>query len=319
MASKTQPSPLEQRIERAIAGIYAWLARNRVTRTPWAVIQTFSAAQGSLLSGSMAYYTFLSLLPLLMVAGFVLGTISQGSETIQDALAAGVDQIFPGLEGEELLEQLIRARVAFGVFGLITVAYAGSGFVGALTASLNRMWGVPTGRNPLGQKLVNIGVVVLFGAVLLGSAGITIWVGVQARASLGENGGRLDDLLEVVAAPIALFLVLLLMYRLLPNRSLDWRSQLPGAILGAVGIELLKRAFAFWADRSASIAALPRSLLSVVLLLVWLGFFSQLILYGAALNVVRARKRTEGSGHPDSSLTVAPGNRPPAGSSSVER
>jgi len=62
-------------------------------------------------------------------------------------------------------------------------------------------------------------------------------------------------------------------------------------LFGGVGFYLLKRAFDYWAGHSAGIASLPRSLVSVVLLLVWLGFFGQLILYGAALNVVLDRRR----------------------------
>src|SRR5687767_2662713 len=56
---------LQARIGKAIDALYRVLGRNRITRFPWAVIQTFSDAHGALLSGSMAYYTFLSLLPLL--------------------------------------------------------------------------------------------------------------------------------------------------------------------------------------------------------------------------------------------------------------
>ena len=49
----------EAHIQRAVGGLYQWLAGNRWTRFPWAVVQTFSKAEGALLSGSMAYYTFL--------------------------------------------------------------------------------------------------------------------------------------------------------------------------------------------------------------------------------------------------------------------
>src|ERR687897_74283 len=69
-----EPRRPEVHIEQAIGRLYRFLAGNRYTRFPWAVVQTFSKAEGSLLSGSMAYYTFLSLLPLLMVAAFVLAT-----------------------------------------------------------------------------------------------------------------------------------------------------------------------------------------------------------------------------------------------------
>ncbi|CAN5308553.1 hypothetical protein BH20ACT24_BH20ACT24_08390 [soil metagenome] len=304
--SPSQFSSFERRIERAIAGLYSSLARNRVTRTPWAVIQTFSKAQGSLLAGSMAYYTFLSLLPVLMVALFIVGSVFGDNATFRTTLSRGITQIFPSVQGGELIDQLVRARLAFGVFGFIAIVYAGSGFVGALTASLNRMWEVKTGRNPLGQKVLNLIIVATLGAVLLGSAGVTIWVGGLARAAFSKEAGPVADFLELLAAPLAVFTVLLLMYRLLPARKLTWRSQVPGAILGAVGLEALKRGFALWAQRSAGVSALPRSLLSVVLLLVWLGFFSQLILYGAALNVVRGRRAAGISVMPDAEPEEGP-------------
>jgi YihY family inner membrane protein len=290
-ADHPRPGGLEARIERAIAALYRWFDRNRFTRIPWAMIQTFSQAQGALLSGSMAYYTFLSLLPLLLVAGFVLATVSHSNPSIQSALVGAIERIFPGVQGREVLNQLVRSRFAFGAFGVIALAYGASGFVGALTACLNRMWAVATGRNPVGQKLLNLGVVVLLGLVLLGSVGLTLWATYLAQRVLGGHAGAVPSIVDALASPLSLFLVLLLVYRLLPARKLTWRGQLPGAVFCAIGTEALKRAFAFWTEHSTGVAALPRSMLSAVLLLVWLGFFGQLILYGAALNVVRDRVR----------------------------
>ena len=287
----TPAARAEARVERAIAWLYRWLGHNRVTRLPWAVVQTFSRAQGALLSGSMAYYTFLSLVPMLLLAAFTVGTIARSNPRVRDAVSSAVAQILPGVQGVEVVNQLVNARVAFGVFGLLSVAYAGSGFVGAMTACMNRMWGVETGRNPVGQKIFNIVIVMLLSAVLLGSVGLTIWIGYAARAVLGNDAGPLLTLVGWLASPFSMLVLLLLLYRLLPARKLSWLWQLPGAVLGALGVEVLKRGFALWTERSVGVAALPRSLLSVVLLLVWLGLFGQLVLYGAALNVVLDRRR----------------------------
>lgn len=278
------------RADAAVAGVYHWLENNRVTRLPWSVVQTFSRADGALLSGSMAYYTFLSILPLLLVAGFLAATLSNSSIQIHGALASAIERIAPALEGPQILNQLIDARVGFGLLGLVSVAYAGSGFIGALTAALNRMWHVDAGRNPLGQKLVNLGFVVLLSVVLVGSAGATLWVSYLAEEAFGTSAPGVVRLIELVGAPLSMFALLLLLYRLLPALSISWRSQIPGALVGMVGVELLKRAFAFWAAHSAGIGALPRSLFSVVILLIWFGFFGQVVLYGAALNVVLAER-----------------------------
>lgn len=277
-------------LARSVERLYGVLESNRVTRAPWAVIQTFSSSQGALLSGSMAYYTFLSLLPLLLVAGSIVGTVSASSAGVREGLADAINGLLPGAEGQELVRQVIDARAAFGILGLVTVVYAGSGFVGALTACLNRMWNVPTGRNAVGQKLVNLLVVLLLGTVLLGSVGLTIWASYVAGVVLGPRAG-VAAVAERVASPVSLFVVTLLLYKILPARVVAWRHQIPGAVFATVGVELLKRGFAFWADRSAGISALPRSLVTIVLLLVWMGLFAQVVLYGAAINVVWDRRR----------------------------
>jgi membrane protein len=287
------PRGPEVRIEQAIGRLYRFLSGNRWTRFPWAVVQTFSKAEGALLSGSIAYYTFLSLLPLLMVAAFVLATVASPEPKAREAVAEALNQVFPGV-GTDVFEGVINQVVAnsavLGVFGLLSTFYAGSGFVGAMTACMNRMWGVPSGRNPVGQKLVNILIVMLLGMVLLGSALLTIWVSAAARRTL-DPASPVSSVIEDLAGPASMLVVLLLLYRLLPARRQSWLRQVPGAVFGGAGFYVLKHAFDFWASKSAGIGALPRSLVSVVLLLVWLGFFGQLILYGAALNVVLDRRR----------------------------
>jgi YihY family inner membrane protein len=290
-----EPRGPEVHIEQAISRLYRFLAGNRWTRFPWAVIQTFSKAEGALLSGSMAYYTFLSLLPLLMVAAFLIATFVSPDLEARAAVAEALNQVFPGIGAEvfeEVINQVVQNSAALGVFGVLSVAYAGSGFIGAMTACMNRMWQVPSGRNPLGQKIVNILIVMMLGTVLLGSALLTIWVSATAQRTLDLGPtSSVISMIEELAGPISMVVVLLLLYRFLPARKQSWVRQIPGAVFGGIGFYLLKRGFDFWASHSAGISALPRSLVSVTLLLVWLGFFGQLILYGAALNVVRDRRR----------------------------
>ena len=138
-----EPRGPEVHIEQAIGRLYRFLAGNRWTRFPWAVVQTFSKAEGALLSGSMAYYTFLSLLPLLMVAAFVIATFASPGPDARETVAEALNQVFPGIGREVfdgVINQVVANRAALGLFGLLSVAYAGSGFVGSMTACLNRMW-----------------------------------------------------------------------------------------------------------------------------------------------------------------------------------
>src|SRR6266511_4167062 len=106
---------------------------------PAARVEASLERASALLSGSMAYYTFLSLVPLLMLAAFVIGTLARSDAQVSNTVSSAVAQLLPGVQGRDVVNQLIGARVAFGIFGLVSVAYAGSGFVGYMNACMNRM------------------------------------------------------------------------------------------------------------------------------------------------------------------------------------
>jgi membrane protein len=76
--------------------------------------------------------------------------------------------------------------------------------------------------------------------------------------------------------------------RALPNIRVPWRRLVPGAVLGAIGLEVLKVAGAFYVPRAvASSSQLYGSLGVVFAILAWLLFFGRLIVYSATVNVVR--------------------------------
>src|SRR4029453_13293625 len=162
-------------------------------------------------------------------------------------VAEALNQVFPGVGTdifEEVITQVVQNRAALGVFGLLSVAYAGSGFVGSMTACMNRMWRLPTGRNPVGQKIVNILIVMMLGMVLLGSALLTIWVSATAQRTLElEATSPVISMIEEVAGPASMLIVLLLLYRFLPARRHSWLSQVPGAVFGGIGFFVAQSGF----------------------------------------------------------------------------
>jgi membrane protein len=118
-------------------------------------------------------------------------------------------------------------------------------------------------------------------------------------------------------APIALLLTLavdvalwLWSLRVLPNRSVDWKALMPGAIVGAVGLEVLKAAGALWVPRVvARSSALYGTLGVVFAVLAWLLFFGRLVVYAAVVNVVRWEE-DHGTVTAEIQLPRIPGNVP---------
>ncbi|HEY8526857.1 MAG TPA: YihY/virulence factor BrkB family protein [Acidimicrobiales bacterium] len=252
-------------------------------RFPWlapavAVHQRVSAVGGGPLAASLALAGFLSLFPLLLVGIAVLGFVSAGDVDFAGRVVEDM-----GLEGEaadQVLDAIHTAegsRRAATVVGLAGLAWAGLGVVGALDAALNAPWQV-TGKGLASR---------LFGAAWLAGAGL-LFLGTLALAPL----------LAVLPGPAAvpavlvgfgLDLVLLLwMFSTLTNVAVPWRAHVPGALLGAVALEVLKLVGGLYVPRLvASSSALYGSIGVVFAILAWLLLMARLVVYAATVNVVR--------------------------------
>lgn len=251
-------------------------------RTVLAVHGRVSDVGGGPLSSSITLAGFLSLFPLLLVGIAVLGFVSAGSSDFPQRV---VDQL--GLTGEaarqvlDAIDVAEQSRRAASIVGFVGLVWAGLGVVGTLGQAFNATWQV-TGRGWTG-KLVDLGW--LAGAGLLFLA--TLGLGTVAAWLPGPA------VVPTVALALAIDVVIFVwMFRALTNVAVGWTDFLPGAVAGAVGLEILKAIGAFYVPRAVSSAsALYGSLGVVFAILAWLALFARLTVYASALNVVRHERR----------------------------
>jgi membrane protein len=243
-----------------------------------AVNERFNAVGGGPLSSSIALAAFVSLFPLLLVIIAVLGFVSSGDSGFAVRLVHDL-----GLRGStadtvrDALQSAEESRTAASIVGLLGLLWSGLGVVGSLQTALNTAWQVQ-GRG-LRDKLVALR--------WLAGAGLLFLATAVLGPVLGLVPGVLKPLTIVVG--LALTTVLFLWtYSALGNSHVGWRTHLPGAVLVAVGFEVLKAIGSIYVPRAvASSSALYGALGVVFALLAWLLLYGRLIVYGAALNVVR--------------------------------
>jgi membrane protein len=246
-------------------------------RVPLAVHNRYGELKGNQLAAAFTLSAFLSLFPLLLVGVAVLGYVAHGDPGLADRF---VDNL--GLTGEaarivtDAIAAAERSRQAASIVGLLGLAWSGLGLVDALQNAYDSVWQVE-GR---GLKDKAVGIFWLMGAVLLfvASAAVTTilrWLpGVLAPAGV----------LVTILVSLGLWLWTA---RVLPNRKLPWKALLPGAILAALGLEVLKFLGAYYVPKAvASSSELYGSIGVVFAVLAWLLFFGRLVVYSAVLNVV---------------------------------
>lgn len=255
-----------------LCGRWAWLD------TAIDVHARVAAIGGASLAAAIALNGFLSLFPLLLVGISVVGVFSAGDTSFGPDL---IDRI--GLQGDsagvftDALAAAESSRRAASIVGIVGLAWSGLGVVGSLQAATNAAWQV-SGRGLVDKAF---GLLWLLGAAVLFSASL----------ALGAAAGVLPGIVAplFVLGGLGVNVVLFVWtFNVLGNQSPGWRAFLPGALLAALGFEILKGAGSLVLSQSvASSSALYGSIGVVFAVLAWLVLNARLIIYAICLNVVR--------------------------------
>lgn len=279
----TRITAAEKRNEEARAtGIKGKLLRIPVIGGVMRVQTRYGELKGNNLAASVAFQSFLSLFPLILVIVAGIGLVASNDATV------GADIIGKlGLQGDaarivtDAIETATKSPSTAGPIGLAGLLWSGLGLVNALQYALDQTWQV----EERGLKDKAFGMLWLAGAAVL-------FVGASAvTTAINWIPGVASPLLFLAGFAVNLGLWLWT-FMVLPNRSLPWKAHLPGAVLGALGMEVLKVAGTIWLPRTvANSSALYGSIGVVFAVLAWLLLFSRLVLYSAVLNVVRWERK----------------------------
>ncbi len=299
-----------------------WLSVLQATK-PWRAWSRYGAARGNVLAGGIAYFAFLSLVPALVIGFTVAGWVLGGSRSLQQQAAdylnttfgstvIGITEKDGGLVSMDTLVQPVVLRVS-AVVGLVVLLVTGLGWIDALRQGIRAVFGLPDEGNPVRGKLTDLGVLTLLGLGVLTSATATVAITAASSAVLDRLGVSTSVFSRfVVPTLIDVALVafdaamLLLVTRVLAGVPLPAIDLAGGALIGAVGLSVLKLAGALGL-RLASGNRLLAGASVIVGLLVWFDVAARITLVSAAWSATTATDRghrlgplPNGSATPDS-------------------
>jgi membrane protein len=254
----------------------------------------YSKVQGSVLASSATYFGFLSFFPLLALAFAVVGYVSASFPDARDSLVTAIEQMFPGIvtesgeNGTISLQQIESAKVTVGIIGFVGVLYSGLGWISGLRMALADAFAVPPGkkRNFVVGKAIDVLALIALGLILIVSVGVASLV--KGAASDILDYLNLDDnpigepLIWGVGATLGVLastLLFVVMYRVLGNPPIPRRPLWEGALLAAIGFELLKMLVV---NVIGTLGGTPFAPLAIAItLVIWINYFSRLAVYGA--------------------------------------
>ncbi|AJR18200.1 putative membrane protein [Pimelobacter simplex] len=252
----------------------------------------FSAVQGSQQAGGVTYFGFLSVFPILALAFFAVGYVANVFPDANESLVKAIDQVLPGLvgtgDGQVNLQDVQDAAGTVGLIGLAGVLYAGLGWLSSLQSALVVLFELPERLRPnfVIGKLRDLLTLAVLGTVLMLSVVTSAALTGTSQAVLDvlHVGAELGWLVAIIALLLGLAastLLFFLIFRLLARPPLPARALWSGALLGALGFEVLKQLSGLLLASTRGQPAFQAFGIALILL-VWINYFSRVILYAAA-------------------------------------
>lgn len=292
MASWVQQAEDRARHYRNLAFDTYWSVRRRRPVVDHAVraYERYADRNGTQLAGAVTYFAFLSFFPILALAFAAVGYAATFQLELRDYVEQVLEEILPGLSEQLPVDQIADARVGAGVIGLLGLLYAGLNSVWALRQALHSIWlrSVREGPNFLVAKAGDLLVLAVLGLTLLVSVVLTSLAQAATRWLLAWVD--LDGSLVAVAAIRGLGLVIavgvnmllfLIVFTRLSGSGQPLRLMWRGALLGAVGFEILKSTAALLLAGTLT-NPVYASFAVVVGLLVWINLVMRLVVFSAA-------------------------------------
>lgn len=258
------------------------------------------------LAAALTYHAVLSLFPTLIALVSLLGVFGQGEETI--------DSIMEMLEGtvpestmgfvQGPIEQLVNTDAAgFALIaGLAGALWTASGYVGAFSRALNRIYGVAEGRPIWKLRPVLFAVTALM-VVMLASAGLILTLSGGIAETIFELVGLGEVALMVwswAKWPVLLaivILVLAVLYQLTPNvKRPHFRFLSLGGLVALLVAAAGGLGFSFYAANFGSYNATYGSLAGIIMFLLLLWILNNALLLGAEIDSEQERARQLRSG-----------------------
>ena len=238
-------------------------------------VRLFFSAGGIDLAASLAYFTVLSLFPLVALV-IMAATIFVDSEAVSGKLG---DIYFPGSTDliRGAIENLLSNSIAIGLVSLATIVVGANGLIQGANRALNRVFGTEL-RKIVRSTAIQTLTMMLLAILFL----MSIWLTASFQTAVSISEGFLDStqaaatlasvilgILSTVLPVVLTIAVFAIVYHHLPNTRVEWRDATFGAVVAVVLFEGVKYVSFWFTGVIAERSAIYGPVASVMVLLMW--------------------------------------------------
>ncbi len=265
--------------------------RHTLVGFPLAVIYKFADDQGAFLAGTLAYFGFVSLFPLLLLLLSISGFVLHGDPSLQAKLLTSALRDVPVI-GTDLRDNLHVTGSGSGlIIGLVGTIYGSLGLTQSGQTVFNRINSVPRNErpNPFRSRWRSLRVIPILGLLLIVSSTLSA---VPVRASIGSFSLGPGLHLTAVAVSVAVNIVLFsLAFRMLTAGHPRFREIIVGATVAGVAWQALQFGGAVYITHHLAHTSEVYGVFAIVLgSITWIYLEALVVVFCAEINVVLRRR-----------------------------
>jgi membrane protein len=267
--------------------------------------QGWKEDKASRLSAALAYYTIFSLAPMLLIIIAVTGFFFGQRDIVQMQVMNQIEGLV-GAEGKAFVSDLLTSAsnpakgIVATIVGIITLLFGALGVFNELHNALNTIWEVreeetkgfvESIKKVLFSRLLSFSMILGIGFLLLVSLVISAAVSV-VQETIGNAIPVSEILLQLVNLVISIGVITVLfalIFKFLPDAEIAWRDVWLGAFVTAVLFSLGKFFIGIYLGNSTVTSSFGAAG-SLVLLLLWIYYSAQILLFGAEFTEVYANQ-----------------------------
>ncbi len=252
-------------------------------------------------AAALSYGAMFTIAPLFVIAVEIAGIV-YGPNAAQGELAQQIDQV-TGPTVAKAIQDVVKnahdsdAGKTATIISVALLWFGARTFFVQLQQTLNRIWGVQCSTT--GWGILAFLKSRLFAYLMVLLVGLLLLAAVVANAALNfvekwvpvsqlPGGGFVWNGLHWVLSISLLTLLFALMFKLLPEASIPWRVVWPGAFITAILFAIGNAAIGLYLAYSTTASAFGAAG-SLVVVLAWVYYSSQVVLFGAELTEASAR------------------------------
>lgn len=271
----------------------------KLWRIAKAAVLSFIEDEALSRGAAIAFYTATSIAPILLMVVAVAGLVF-GRDEAQHAIISQIGGLM-GSETARVLEAAVAnaGKPSSGLFasavGAVTLLATASGTFGEIQSALNAIWKTkPKGgavSRLIRARAASIGLVVTLGflmVVSLAASTLLTALGQRLNASL-PFGEFLLSILNMAISFVLISALFAAVYKVLPDRRLQWRDVIVGAGVTAF-LFIAGKSLIGWYIGSSAMASTYGAAGSLIVLLLWVYYSVQTFLLGAEMTKAFANR-----------------------------